>query len=101
MRFSVSSTALSSKLTALSRVINSKNSLPILGDFVFEISDLENNPIRIIEREPERISVSNEQEEKSVNGKTTVRSEGQVIDCFEKSITCPRNLYIKKFVGQF
>ena len=75
MRFSVSSTALSSKLTALSRVINSKNSLPILGDFVFEISDLGNNPIRIIEREPERISVSNEQEEKSVNGKTTVEKK--------------------------
>jgi len=37
MRFTVSSTALSSKLTALSRVINSKNSLPILGDFLFEI----------------------------------------------------------------
>ena len=39
MRFSVSSTALSSRLTALSRVINSKNSLPILGDFLFEIVD--------------------------------------------------------------
>ena len=39
MRFTLSSTALSSKLTALSRVINSKNALPILGDFVFEISD--------------------------------------------------------------
>ncbi len=39
MRFSVSSTALSSRLTALSRVINSKNSLPILGDFLFEIID--------------------------------------------------------------
>lgn len=38
MRFTVSSTALSSKLTALSRVINSKNALPILGDFVFEVS---------------------------------------------------------------
>ena len=38
MRFTVSSTALSSKLTALSRVINSKNALPILGDFVFDIS---------------------------------------------------------------
>ena len=33
MRFTVSSTALSSKLNALSRVINSKNSLPILADF--------------------------------------------------------------------
>ena len=39
MRFTVSSTALSSRLTALSRVINSKNSLPILGDFLFEIVD--------------------------------------------------------------
>ena len=39
MRFTLSSTALSSKLTALSRVINSKNALPILGDFVFEIKD--------------------------------------------------------------
>ena len=39
MRFTLSSSALSSKLTALSRVINSKNALPILGDFVFEIND--------------------------------------------------------------
>ena len=38
MRFTVSSTALSAKLVALSRVINSKNALPILGDFVFEIN---------------------------------------------------------------
>ena len=37
MRFTLSSTALSSKLMALSRVINSKNSLPILSDFVFEV----------------------------------------------------------------
>ena len=37
MRFTVSSTALSSKLNALSRVINSKNSLPILADFLFDI----------------------------------------------------------------
>lgn len=39
MRFTLSSTALSSKLSALSKVINSKNALPILGDFVFEIKD--------------------------------------------------------------
>ena len=37
MRFTVSSTALSSKLNALSRVINSKNSLPILADFLFDV----------------------------------------------------------------
>lgn len=39
MRFTLSSTALSSKLSALSRVINSKNALPILGDFLFEIKE--------------------------------------------------------------
>ena len=39
MRFSVSSTALGNRLTALSRVINSKNSLPILGNFLFEVSN--------------------------------------------------------------
>jgi len=38
MRFTVSSTALSNKLVALSRVINSKNALPILGDFIFEVN---------------------------------------------------------------
>ena len=37
MRFTLSSSALSSKLSALSKVINSKNALPILGDFVFDI----------------------------------------------------------------
>ena len=30
---------MSSKLTALSRVINTKNSLPIMGDFLFEVAD--------------------------------------------------------------
>ena len=38
MRFTVSSTALSGKLAALSRVINSKSSLPIWGDFVFDVA---------------------------------------------------------------
>lgn len=37
MNFTVSSTALSSRLQALSRVLNSKNTLPILDSFLFEI----------------------------------------------------------------
>ena len=37
MRFTVSSNALCNRLTALARVINSKNSLPILGNFLFEV----------------------------------------------------------------
>lgn len=39
MRFTISSTALSSKLLSLSRVINSKNTLSILDCFLFEAKD--------------------------------------------------------------
>lgn len=39
MRFTVSSTQLSSRLNALSKVINNKNSMPILNCFLFEIHD--------------------------------------------------------------
>lgn len=37
MRFTLSSTTLSNRLSALAKVISSKNSMPILSDFVFEI----------------------------------------------------------------
>jgi len=39
MKFVVSSTALFSHLQAISRVINSKNSLPILDCFLMELND--------------------------------------------------------------
>lgn len=52
MRFTLSSTALSSKLVALSRVINSKNALPILGDFLFEI---ENNILHLTASDSENV----------------------------------------------
>ena len=39
MRFIVSSTALSGHLQAVSRVINSKNALPILDCFLFDLQD--------------------------------------------------------------
>ena len=52
MRFTLSSTALSSKLVALSRVINSKNALPILGDFLFEI---ENNVLFLTASDSENV----------------------------------------------
>ena len=52
MRFTVSSTALSSKLNALARVINSKNSLPILADFLFDIQD---NVLRLTASDSENV----------------------------------------------
>ena len=39
MRFTVSSTMLSSRLNALAKVINSKNSMPILDSFLFEVGN--------------------------------------------------------------
>lgn len=39
MRFTLSSSALNSRLQTLSKVINSKNSLPILDCFLFEVSN--------------------------------------------------------------
>lgn len=66
MRFIVSSTALSSRLTALSRVINNKNSLPILADFVFEI---ENNVLHLTASDSENtMRTSVELTESDMNG---------------------------------
>ena len=39
MRFTVSSSALSSKLNMLAKVIGSKNSLPILDCFLFQVAN--------------------------------------------------------------
>ena len=39
MRFTLSSSALNSRLQSLAKVINSKNALPILECFLFEVSD--------------------------------------------------------------
>ena len=43
MKFTVSSSSLGAKLVALGKVINNKNSLPILGDIVFEVQGTQLN----------------------------------------------------------
>ena len=55
MKFTLSSTALSSRLSTLSRVINSKNSLPILECFLFEV---ENNQLTITASDSENVMKS-------------------------------------------
>lgn len=52
MRFTISSTALSSRLLSLSRVINSKNSLPILNCFIF---DAQNGQLAITASDSENV----------------------------------------------
>lgn len=66
MRFTLSSSALTNKLVALSKVINSKNSLPILANFVFEI---ENNTLRLTTSDSENtMKTSLELNESDSNG---------------------------------
>lgn len=52
MRFTLSSTALSSRLQTLSRVVSSKNALPILDCFLFEVR---NNQISITASDSENV----------------------------------------------
>lgn len=52
MRFSLSSSALSSRLLSLSRVINNKNSLPILSCFLFQVK---NNVLTITASDSENV----------------------------------------------
>ncbi len=61
---------MSSKLTALSRVINSKNSLPILADFVF---DIENNVLRLTASDSENVMTTQlELTESDSNGRFAI-----------------------------
>lgn len=52
MRFTLSSTALNSRLSTLSKVINSKNALPILDCFLFEVA---NNTMTITASDSENV----------------------------------------------
>ena len=72
MRFTVSSTALSSKLNALAKVINSKNSLPILADFLFDIQD---NVLYLTASDSENVSNTQmELTESDANGRFAINN---------------------------
>lgn len=55
MRFTLSSTSFSNRLQTLARVINSKNSLPILDSFLFEVR---NNQLNITASDSENVMKS-------------------------------------------
>ena len=56
MKFTLSSGALNSRLQSLAKVINSKNSLPILDSFLFEVA---NNSLKITASDSENIMQTN------------------------------------------
>ena len=66
MRLTISSTTLASRLSALSKVFNSKNSMPILADFIFEI---DGNTLRLTASDSENtMKTSVELNESDENG---------------------------------
>ena len=71
MRFTISSTALSNRLLSLSRVINTKNSLPILNCFMF---DAQNGQLTITASDSENI-VRMSLNLDSLEGRREVRSK--------------------------
>lgn len=93
MRFTVSSTALSSKLNALAKVINSKNSLPILADFLFDMHD---NTLHLTASDSENvINTQVEVNESDSNGRFAINSHNliEAIKSFsEQPITFDVNL---------
>ena len=87
MRFTLSSTALSSKLIALSRVINSKNSLPILSDFVFEV---EGNTLKLTASDSENmIKTSVELNESDEDGSFAIGNH-DLLEAVTAAATWPR-----------
>lgn len=72
MRLTLSSTTLNSRLSALSKVLNSKNSLPILDCFLFEIS---NNMLTITASDSENVMKTNIQlDESDSDGQFAINS---------------------------
>ena len=81
MKFIVSSTALSSHLQAISRVINSKNALPILDCFLFELED---GTLSVTVSDSETTMVTTvEVNESDTNGRFC-RSGENVAGCIER-----------------
>lgn len=73
MRLTISSTALASRLSALSKVFSSKNSIPILNCYLFEVN---NNQLTITASDSENIMTTNLQlDEACENGIFAVNNQ--------------------------
>lgn len=73
MRLTISSTALASRLSALSKVFSSKNSIPILNCYLFEVN---NNQLTITASDSENIMTTNLQlDEECENGMFAVNNQ--------------------------
>lgn len=100
MRFTLSSSALNARLQSLAKVINSKNSLPILDSFLFEVS---NSGLKITASDSENVMTS-------LVALSECDGEGASLCPTEQSLTlsknCPSNhfrsmLTLKRSLSKF
>lgn len=81
MRLTISSTTLASRLTALSKVFNSKNSLPILDCYLFEVND---NQLTITASDSENVMTTQIQLDESDGNGTFAVNNRNILDAVKE-----------------
>lgn len=81
MRLTISSTTLASRLTALSKVFNSKNSLPILDCYLFEVND---NLLTITASDSENVMTTQIQLDESDGNGTFAVNNRNILDAVKE-----------------
>ena len=81
MRLTISSTTLANRLTALSKVFNSKNSLPILDCYLFEVND---NQLTITASDSENVMTTQIQLDESDGNGTFAVNNRNILDAVKE-----------------
>ncbi len=92
MRLTISSTALANRLSALSKVFNSKNSMPILDCYLFEVS---NNILTITASDSENIMTTQLQLEESDSEGTFAVNNRNILDAVKELPEQPLTINIE------
>ena len=92
MRLTISSTTLASRLSALSKVFNSKNSMPILDCFLFEVND---NQLTITASDSENVMTTQLQLDESDGNGTFAVNNRTILDAVKELPEQPLTLDIE------
>ena len=92
MRLTISSTTLASRLSALSKVFNSKNSMPILDCFLFEVND---NQLTITASDSENVMTTQLQLDESDGNGTFAVNNRTILDAVKELPEQPLTLDVE------
>lgn len=92
MRLTISSTTLASRLTALSKVFNSKNSLPILDCYLFEVNS---NQLTITASDSENVMTTQIQLDESDGNGTFAVNNRNILDAVKELPEQPLTLDVE------